>query len=268
MVGTRPTTCSYDAIPWLLCLNIEGEAVGLMMSGQPKSSLNFLLPPYYPQMVIETLAAGRTIPRGTIQVKWTLQALHESKRYGLPAEWDNKMRGQEKANAIVAEAVLEGSPAHGKIEAGDILLEVDQKLQVNLWRLSMYEDNHIDRKVNEIFHGIVSLHLFHSADVDGCGTGQFIRTGLLLEHGLVVTRRGNSSWVDQVKITLSAGTEVRAHIIFMHEAVDFTFIKYNTADVPQGLDLKPASLSERRLKEGDGDYLASFDNAEKKVDLC
>lgn len=434
-------------------LNIQGEAVGLMMAMQPDSSLNFLLPLYYPQMAIENLAAGRTIPRGTIQVQWTLQALHESKRYGLPAEWDNKIRGQGRTNAIVAEAVLEGGPAHGKIEAGDILLEVDQELQIDLWRLSMYKDNRIgqdvsfrvwrrdreiqvnccigdlhaisthhlisyfgatfhpiewmtalwanypvsgiyvtgnptsrafkpdhllesinghptpdmgsllqvleslgqgaqyittkqrqirdrrtvrttdylpaetfrrplemkreplegggwvkkkvsaplgdassqpsgqssgqvrsgtdgvvaqaikkgppkdgfDGKVNEIFRGIVSLHFFSSVDVDGCGTGEFVGTGLLLDHGLVVTRRGRVSWFDEIKITLSVGTEVRAHVIFMHEAVDFAFIEYDIAEVPNGLDLKPISLSKRRLEEGDEVYLASFDNAEKEV---
>ncbi|KAI7776011.1 trypsin-like protein [Diaporthe eres] len=430
-------------------LNIKGEAVGLMMGGRVNSSNNFLLGLHYPQMVIEKLTTGKTIPRGTIQVQWTLQKLHESQRYGLPAEWIIKIREQGRSNAIVAEKVLEGGPAHGKIEAGDILLEVDQDLQTDLWRLSMYKDNHIGRevsfrlwrrnqevqvncsigdlhaisthhlisyfgatfhpmewmtaswanhpiggvyvtgepmsnafkphhllesinnhptpnmesllralqsikqgsqhistihrdikdrkpvhitaylptnnfklpqemwreplegggwvekkmatpsgdasgqrsdlvrsgtgeivahgikkalpengfgtKINEIFHGMVSLHLYSSVDIDGCGTGEFTRTGLLLEHGLVVTRRGGMSFFDEVKITLSVGTEVRAHVIFMHEAADFTLIKYNTADAPHVPDLKPVSLSERRLEEGDNVYFASFDNAEKKV---
>lgn len=435
-------------------VNIEGEAVGLMVGGTSSiSSNNFLLPLHYPQMVIEKLTTGGTIPRGTIQVRWTLQKLHESKRYGLPAEWDNKIREQGRSNAIVAEAVLEGGPAHGKIEAGDILLEVDQALQMDLWRLSMYKDNRVGRevsfrlwrlnrevqvnchigdlhaisthhlishfgatfhpmewmtaswanhpvggvyvtgeptsnafkphhllesinnhptpdmgsllealqsleqgpqyistihrdikdrktlyttaylptnnfkvpqemrrepregggwvekkmatpsgdasgdasgqlsdlvrsgtgevvahgikkilpencfgtKINEIFHSIVSLHLHSFADIDGCGTAEFARTGLLLEHGLVVTRRGGMSFFDEVRITLSVGTEVQAHITFMHEAADFTFIRYSTAGVPHVPDLKPVSLSERRLKEGDKVYFASFDNAEKKV---
>lgn len=61
------------------------------------------------------------------------------------------------------------------------------------------------------------------------------------------------------------GIEIRAYIIFIYKAVNFTFIKYNTVKVLYSLDLKLVSLLERFLKESDKVYLVSFDNAEKKV---
>ncbi|KKY36960.1 putative trypsin-like protein [Diaporthe ampelina] len=124
-------------------------------------------------------------------------------------------------------------------------------------------ENQFDERINKIFRSILSLHFYRSVDVDECGTGAFIGTGVLLEHGLVLTRRGRTSRFDEVKITLSVGIEVLARVTFLHEAVDFALVEYNTADVPHGLDLEPVSLSKRRLEEGDKIYFASFENAEK-----
>ncbi|KAG8162915.1 hypothetical protein KVR01_007393 [Diaporthe batatas] len=114
--------------------------------------------------------------------------------------------------------------------------------------------NLFDEKVNEIFYGIVSLHISRSVQVDGYEPGDVIKTGLLLAHGLVVTHRGSTSYFDQIKITLPVGIEVRAHVIFMHEAADLILVEYNPAGLPHSPELKPICLSERRLKEGDDVY--------------
>ncbi|KAH8747949.1 hypothetical protein F5883DRAFT_697744 [Diaporthe sp. PMI_573] len=412
-------------------LDIRGHAVGLLVA-RSETAINTFVPLHYPQRVLKLLAAGKTVLRGTIQVGWSLLPLHECKRYHLPATWDEKIRRRDRTNAIVAGVVLEGGPADGKLKAGDILLEADQKLQTDLWKLSTHMDECIDQEVrfrvwrhdheitvvcrvgdlhvivanhimvrfgavfhqidwlsaaergapvgsiyvtgralsevfkphqllesinglpitgmdslstaldslgrggcrvstvhrspidsgdkthtaaylptdlfqpvglrrqplqgggwsieenghnlsrikapietalpkkgfcqkgDRIFRSIVPLKIYRSVGVHDCDTGEFSEAGVLLKHGLVIMSRNDSTWFDEIILTL-AGIEVPAHIIFMHEAVNFVFITYDTTAVPKGIDLEPACLSrESLLKEHDHVFFASFDSTKKK----
>ncbi|KAK7696721.1 hypothetical protein SLS64_014278 [Diaporthe eres] len=127
-------------------LDIQGRAVGLL-AAKRKTAINTFVPLHYPQRALKLLAAGKTVLRGTIQVGWSLLPLHECKRYHLPAIWNERIHKRDRTNAIVADVVLEGGPADGRLKAGDILLEADQKLQTDLWKLSTHMDECIGREV-------------------------------------------------------------------------------------------------------------------------
>ncbi|KAI9893016.1 MAG: hypothetical protein M1814_000900 [Vezdaea aestivalis] len=126
-------------------VNIKGQAVALQSILQKNIAL--LMPLFYPQKVLRLLEKGLPVYRGTLRIHWELKPLNECQRSRLPSTWDKKIRKDARINAIVARTIVPEGPAERKIEPDDILLELDDKLATDLWKVSEYMDTHIDKEV-------------------------------------------------------------------------------------------------------------------------
>ena len=129
-------------------VNKNGEVVALQCAGTSNGSLDFLLPVDLPQKALQCLREGRLVDRGTLQIKWKLQPLHDCRRRGLPLQKEKVFREQLKStSAIYAETVLPGGPAEGMIEVGDILLKVNGQPCADLLQLERCMDSSVGETV-------------------------------------------------------------------------------------------------------------------------
>ncbi|CAO3579622.1 unnamed protein product [Absidia cylindrospora] len=108
-------------------IDIDGNAVALQAGGHTKAATDFFLPLDRVKRALEFVQNGLSVPRGDIQTQLVYRPYDEARRLGLQPETEEKLRSifKEEIGLLVAEVVLPGGPAHGKLEEGDILLTMD-----------------------------------------------------------------------------------------------------------------------------------------------
>lgn len=129
-------------------VNKKGQVVALQSAGLNNASIDLLLPLDLCVKAIERLREKKPVTRGTLQVKWSLLGLNECQRYNLPAKWEDKIRKEDRTNAIRADVVLPEGPADGQIEIGNILLELDGELITDLIPLELHMDDNVDKPIH------------------------------------------------------------------------------------------------------------------------
>ena len=113
----------------------NGCAVALVSGGFGNASTDLYLPLDLPLRVLESLRAGRKIPRGSIQSVWELQTPAECFLRGLSYE-DIEKYGPDGCGLLMAKQILPGGPSHKIAEEADILYTVDGQRVASL---SQYE---------------------------------------------------------------------------------------------------------------------------------
>ena len=88
--------------------------------------------------------------RGDIQVQWSIKPFDECRRLGLSEEWEKRVRQElpKETGMLVSEVVIPDGPAHGNIEEGDVLLQVNGELVTKLIRLDEIMDNSVHGKAS------------------------------------------------------------------------------------------------------------------------
>ena len=105
-------------------INIAGKVVA-MKTYHVGRSIDCLLPVDLMPGLLHCMRNGKQFVTGTDQVRWNLLALHEAEVRDLPGGFIDNLRDELKIyNVISADRVLPNGPADGKIEVGDILLNV------------------------------------------------------------------------------------------------------------------------------------------------
>ena len=129
-------------------VNIRGFAIALQAGGRADgAATDYFLPLYRPQRALESIQQGRPVTRGTVQTQWLLRPFDECRRLGLTSEWEAIVREKapQETGLLVAEIILPEGPADGKLEEGDVLLQVDGELLTQFVRL----DDILDSKVGQ-----------------------------------------------------------------------------------------------------------------------
>ena len=132
-------------------VNLDGYAVALQAGGRSDgASTDYFLPLDRPFRALECIRKGEHIARGTIQTQWLLKPFDECRRLGLTPNWEAAMRASfpKETGMLVAELVLPEGPAHEKIEEGDLLIKVNDKLLTQFVRLDEILDASVSKKVN------------------------------------------------------------------------------------------------------------------------
>ncbi|KAJ9056296.1 hypothetical protein DSO57_1034599 [Entomophthora muscae] len=108
-------------------LDIQGQAVALNAGGSSRASSSYYLPLDRVQRTLRLLQEGRSVPRGTLQTKFTHVAYDQIRRLGLPLEYEGKVREiyPHGTGLLVVSHVLPAGPAHGILQPGDILYSVN-----------------------------------------------------------------------------------------------------------------------------------------------
>lgn len=124
-----------------LAVDCEGYGVALTCSS---NLLNcFMLPVNLPLRALEKLRNDEPVTRGTLQVKWGLKALNDCKTCGLSEDWFTKFEEANVKVLVCAQVVLHDGPADGKVEVGDMLLELDGQLVTSMLQVEEHMDDHV-----------------------------------------------------------------------------------------------------------------------------
>ncbi|KAJ5730379.1 Pro-apoptotic serine protease [Penicillium malachiteum] len=131
-------------------VNIDGHAVALQAGGRADgAATDYFLPLDRPLRALECIQQGKHVTRGTIQTQWILKPFDECRRLGLTPEWEAAVRksAPTETNMLAAEIILPEGPGDGKLEEGDVLLQVNGELLTQFIRLDDILDSSVGQKV-------------------------------------------------------------------------------------------------------------------------
>ncbi|KAF3389430.1 Pro-apoptotic serine protease [Penicillium rolfsii] len=131
-------------------VNIDGHAVALQAGGRADgAATDYFLPLDRPLRALECIRQGQAVTRGTIQTQWILKPFDECRRLGLTPEWEAAVRkaAPTETNMLAAEIILPEGPADGKLQEGDVLLQVNGELLTQFIRLDDILDSSVGKTV-------------------------------------------------------------------------------------------------------------------------
>lgn len=149
-------------------VNVDGNAIALQAGGRADgAATDYFLPLDRPRRALECIQRGEHVSRGTIQTQWILKPFDECRRLGLTPEWEAAVRhtSPTETSMLVAEIILPEGPADGKLQEGDVLLQVNGSLLTQFIRL----DHTLDTSVGKPIHLLVQRG-GHNVEVE-CDVG-------------------------------------------------------------------------------------------------
>ena len=103
----------------------NGDVVALNAGGRRSESTSYYLRLERVKRALESLQQGEIPSRGTIMTAFAYRPYDELERLGLSRESEQKARARwDGTGMLVVQTIGVGSPAEGKLQPGDILLEV------------------------------------------------------------------------------------------------------------------------------------------------
>ncbi|KAJ2997532.1 hypothetical protein HDV02_005421 [Globomyces sp. JEL0801] len=131
-------------------LDIEGNAVALNAGGATKAASSFFLPLDRVVRALKLIQSGELVLRGTLQTIFQHSPYDELKRLGLNNEIESTLRSLFKTSTgmLTVEQVLPHGPADKKLEAGDILLKINDNWITDFIGLESIFDNNIGASIS------------------------------------------------------------------------------------------------------------------------
>ncbi len=130
-------------------IDIEGNVIALNAGANMRNAASFYLPLERVVHAFEQIRDGIEIKRGTLQATFQYQPYDELKRLGLSDENEAQIRAQDPAAIgllTVAYLVPEG-PSDGLLEAGDILLKINDQWVRHFISLEAVLDRHVGEAI-------------------------------------------------------------------------------------------------------------------------
>jgi S1-C subfamily serine protease len=148
-------------------VDIEGRVVALNAGANTQAASSFFLPLDRVQVALAKIQNNQPVPRGTLETEFVHKPFAELRRLGLTRETEARVRAAypNQTGLLVVEQVIPESPASDKLEAGDILVEVDGKLIAEFVPLATQLDAAVGKQVKvAIERG--GMRLEHTLPVD------------------------------------------------------------------------------------------------------
>lgn len=126
-------------------IDIEGRVVALNAGANAEAASSFFLPLDRVRVALEDIRNGRDVERGTLQTEFVHKPFAELRRLGLTRETETAVReaAPDETGLLVVEQVLPGAPADGRLEAGDVLIEVGGELVTGFVPLAQALDGRV-----------------------------------------------------------------------------------------------------------------------------
>jgi pro-apoptotic serine protease NMA111 len=126
-------------------VDIEGRVVALNAGGASGNASSFYLPLGRVKRAVQLIKDGKPVTRGTLQTVFGYTPYDELRRLGLDVEIEQKVRKEfpDNTGMLVVDQIQPGSPAFGALQAGDILVRVNNKYIATFEPLEDLMDNSI-----------------------------------------------------------------------------------------------------------------------------
>ncbi len=169
-------------------IDIEGRVVALNAGGATGNASSFYLPLGRVRRAVELLRAGNPVTRGTLQTVFEYTPFDEVKRLGLTGDTEAAIRlaFPKGTGMLVVDQVQAGSPAFGKIQAGDVLVKVNERFVTQFEPLESLLDDAIGQTVTlEVQRGGATLQVpLEVGDLDAITPSAFVEFGEAVVHDL------------------------------------------------------------------------------------
>ncbi len=130
-------------------VSIDGDVVALSAGSNSRAASSFFLPLGRIKRALTLIQNGEPVTRGTLQTIFDFKTFDELRRLGLSKESEKIMRSMAGGHngTLTVKEVIQGSPAAGKIEPGDILLKVNGESVFEFDSLATILDSQIGTSV-------------------------------------------------------------------------------------------------------------------------
>ncbi|MEY4762090.1 MAG: hypothetical protein RLZZ200_1946, partial [Pseudomonadota bacterium] len=169
-------------------IDIEGRVVALNAGGATGNASSFYLPLGRVKRAVELIRAGKLVARGTLQAVFGYTPFDELRRLGLSGETEAAIRKAfpQGTGMLVVDQVQPGSPAASPLQAGDVLVKVDDRYVTQFEPLEALLDESIGRNVVlEVQRGGATLKAtIQVGDLDAITPSAYIEFGEAIVHDL------------------------------------------------------------------------------------
>lgn len=162
-------------------IDLDGDVVALNAAANSRTASSFFLP--LPRIVsaLEKLRAGESIPRGGLQTIFSHQPFRELSRLGLDTATEQRVREQPGTSSgmLIVQQVIPGGVADQILQAGDILVSINDTLITEFISLEALLDEHIGQTlpIEVIRQGQAKTLEASVADLHAIAPGRFIELG-------------------------------------------------------------------------------------------
>jgi S1-C subfamily serine protease len=169
-------------------VDIEGRVVALNAGANTQAASSFFLPLDRVQVALAKIQAGQPVPRGTLETEFLHKPFAELRRLGLTRETEARVRAAypNQTGLLVVEQVIPESAASSKLEAGDIVVEVDGKLIAEFVPLAAQLDAAVGREIRVLIErgGQRIEHTLPVGDLHAITPDEYIEYGDGVFHKL------------------------------------------------------------------------------------
>lgn len=199
-------------------MDIDGNAIALNAGGAKKAASSFYLPLDRVVRALKLLQSGQHVTRGTIQMILKHAAFDEVRRLGLPPPIEAQVRliFPKETGMLIVDQVIQNGPADGKLQTGDIIIQLDGKYVTSFLEIEEYLDTHVSDSVSVQFQRGDSLNstLLQVQDLHAITPHQYLEVGGGIVHSLSYQQARNASLpVGGVYMAQTGHIFMRAHLM-------------------------------------------------------
>lgn len=169
-------------------IDIRGRVVALNAGGATGAASSFYLPLGRVKRAVELIKQGKPVTRGTLQTTFVYVPFGELRRLGLTEETEGRMRERfpDGTGMLVVRMVQPGSPAHGKLQPGDILVSVNGRPVTTFEPLEAILDDSVEQEVELLLQrgGVEHTVRIPVTDLESITPAAYLEFGDAVVHDL------------------------------------------------------------------------------------
>jgi len=162
-------------------IDIEGRVIALNAGASNQAASSFFLPLDRVQRALALLRAGQPVTRGTLGTIFRYTAYDELRRLGLRDGSERRVRERfpDGIGMLVVGEVLPGSAADGKLQVGDVLVQVNGEYLTEFVPLAAVLDDRVGRPVEVMVErgGSPQYFTLTVQDLDSLNPDEYVQFG-------------------------------------------------------------------------------------------